>query len=141
MSKRSKEYILAQQAADYLTSRLPETIPKPQIGIICGSGLSGLVSTFHTDPQISFPYASIPNFSIGTVPGHQSRLVFGTLGEKKIGVVAMVGRLHYYEGHDMLHITLPIRVFHLLGIKTLIGLSFAIGSDLQCSYERCRRPE
>jgi len=123
MSKKSKEYILAQQSAEYLTSHLPETIPKPQIGIICGSGLSGLVSTFHADPQISIPYASIPNFHTGTVAGHQSRLVFGTLGEKRIGIVAMVGRLHFYEGHDMLHITLPIRVFHLLGIKTLIGIS------------------
>src|SRR5271163_502332 len=123
MSKKSKEYILAQQSAEYLTSHLPESIPKPQIGIICGSGLSGLVSTFHADPQISFPYASIPNFHTGTVAGHQSRLVFGTLGEKRIGIVAMVGRLHFYEGHDMLHITLPIRVFHLLGIKTLIGTS------------------
>jgi purine-nucleoside phosphorylase len=117
----SKSYELAVQAADYITSLLPETIPPPQIGIICGSGLSGLVSTFYADPQISIPYADIPNFPVSTVAGHQSRLVFGTLGEKRIGLVAMVGRVHFYEGHDMALVTLPIRVLHLLGIKTLIG--------------------
>ena len=118
----SEAYILAEQAANYITSILPENLPRPQIGIICGSGLSGLVSTFHADPQISIPYADVPNFPVSTVPGHQSRFVFGTMGEKRIGIAAMVGRLHFYEGHDMKHITLPIRVFHLLGIKTLIGV-------------------
>ena len=121
----SKSYVLAEQAADYITNLLPETIPPPQIGIICGSGLSGLVSTFYADPQISIPYADIPNFPVSTVAGHQSRLVFGTLGEKRVGLVAMVGRVHFYEGHDMALVTLPIRVLHLLGIKTLIGGIFS----------------
>ena len=120
----SEEYILAEQAANYITSILPENLPRPQIGIICGSGLSGLISTFHTDPQISIPYANIPNFPVSTVQGHQSRFVFGTMGEKRIGIAAMVGRLHFYEGHDMKRITLPIRLFHLLGIKTLIGVLY-----------------
>jgi len=118
----SETYVLAEQAARYIISLLPETLPRPQIGIICGSGLSGLVSTFHADPQISIPYADIPNFPVSTVPGHQSRFVFGTLGERRVGIAAMVGRFHSYEGHSMRDITLSIRVFHLLGIKTLIGL-------------------
>ena len=111
---------MAEQAATYITSLLPETLPRPEIGIICGSGLSGLISTFYA-PQISIPYADIPHFPVSTVPGHQSRLVFGTMGETRKGIVAMVGRFHFYEGYDMTQITLPIRVFHLLGIKTLIG--------------------
>jgi len=117
----SKEYVMAEQAATYIASLLPETFPRPEIGIICGSGLSGLISTFYAEPQISIPYADIPHFPVSSVPGHQSRLVFGTMGETRKGIVAMVGRLHFYEGHDMTQITLPIRVFHLLGIKTLIG--------------------
>jgi purine-nucleoside phosphorylase len=120
-SMPSSSYVAAEQAADYITSHLPKTIPRPQIVIICGSGLSGLVSTFHAEPQLCIPYADIPNFPVSTVAGHQSQLVFGTLGENKVGIVAMVGRVHFYEGHDMTTITLPIRVFHLLGIKTLIG--------------------
>ena len=51
---------------------------------------------------------------------------------ERVGIAAMVGRLHFYEGHDMRHITLPIRVFHLLGIKTLIGSTRPIlNADLQ----------
>lgn len=119
----SKPYSTAAQAAEYIVSALPGSIPPPEIGIICGSGLSGLISTFHADPQISISYVDIPGFPVGTVDGHQSRLVFGTMGEKRRPIVAMVGRVHFYEGHDMNAITLPIRVFHLLGVKTLIGIS------------------
>lgn len=118
----SKPYSTATQAAEYIASVLPGSIHSPEIGIICGSGLSGLISTFHADPQISISYSDIPHFPVSTVPGHQSRLVFGTMGEKRRSIVAMVGRGHFYEGYDMTTITLPIRVFHLLGVKTLIGM-------------------
>jgi purine-nucleoside phosphorylase len=121
----SDSYILASQSAEYINSVLPSNIPPPEIGIICGSGLSGLVSTFHADPQISISYADIPHFPVSTVPGHQSRLVFGTMGERRTPIVAMVGRVHFYEGHDMSTITLPLRVLHLLGVKTLIGISLS----------------
>jgi purine-nucleoside phosphorylase len=117
---------MAQNAAEYINGVLPETIPRPRIGIICGSGLGGLVSTFHADPQLSIPYADIPNFPVSTVQGHESRLVFGTLGEKRTGIVAMVGRLHFYEGYDMATVTLPIRVFHLLGVDTIISTHPAV---------------
>jgi purine-nucleoside phosphorylase len=122
----SPPYTTAKEAAEYINNVLPRAIPRPQIGIICGSGLSGLVSTFHADPQFSIPYSDIPEFPVSTVQGHQSRLVFGTLGEKRTGIVAMVGRLHFYEGYDMETVTLPIRVFHLLGIETIIGIYFVV---------------
>ena len=117
----SKEYIIAKEAANYIASLLPEDVPRPEIGIICGSGLSGLISTSYATPQISIQYADIPNFPVPTIPEHQTRLVFGTLGETRKGIVAMASRLHFYDGHDMTQITLPIRVFYLLGVKTLIG--------------------
>ena len=118
----SKEYILARQAADHIQSILSKTVLRPQIGVICGSGLNGLVSTFNAEPQISVPYAAIPSFPVSTVPGHESRLVFGTLGKSGTPIVAMVGRAHFYEGHDMALVSLPVRALHLLGVKVLIGL-------------------
>jgi purine-nucleoside phosphorylase len=117
----SDTYGKAQEAASYIIQRLPQGFPSPEIGIICGSGLGRLVSTFHAQPQISISYTDIPNFAVSTVEGHANSLVFGTLGEKKTGVVAMVGRFHFYEGYDMTQVTIPIRVFHLLKIHTLIG--------------------
>jgi len=112
----------ASEAVEYIQKCLQGiSIPALETAIICGSGLGGLVSTFHADPQVAIPYASIPHFPVSTVPGHTSQLVFGTMGEQRRGIVAMVGRVHFYEGHDMSQITLPIRVFSLLGIKRLIG--------------------
>jgi len=58
-------------------------------------------------------------------------LVFGFLGT--VRVVLMVGRMHYYEGHSIDRITYPVRVFRLLGIKTIILTSAAGG--LNPEYE------
>ena len=44
--------------------------------------------------------------------------MFGLLAGRR--VVCMQGRLHYYEGHPMSSIVLPIRVMKALGIRALI---------------------
>jgi purine-nucleoside phosphorylase len=70
-------------------------------------------------------YSNIPDFPISTLEFHSGKLIFGTLAGKK--VVAMQGRLHYYEGYTMQQITFPVRVMKMLGIKTLF-VSNASGS-------------
>src|ERR1700751_2793851 len=87
----------------------------PEIGIILGTGLGGLVKEIKIEHSI--PYEKIPNFPVSTVEGHSGKLIFGTLGGKK--VVAMQGRFHYYEGYGMQQVTFPVRVMKFLGIKTL----------------------
>lgn len=87
----------------------------PEIGIILGSGLGGLVAEIEI--AFSFPYTEIPNFPVSTVEGHPGRLIFGLLGGKKI--IAMQGRFHYYEGYTMKEVTFPVRIMKALGIKTL----------------------
>ena len=94
----------------------------PEIGIILGTGLGGLVSEIEI--QHSIPYNEIPHFPLSTVEGHSGRLILGTLGGKN--VVSMQGRFHFYEGYSMEKITLPVRVMKILGIKNLI-LSNASG--------------
>jgi len=94
----------------------------PEVGIILGTGLGGLVNDIEID--ISIEYKDIPDFPISTVEGHKGKLIFGTLGGKKI--VAMQGRFHYYEGYPMTTVTYPVRVMKYLGIKTLL-LSNASG--------------
>ncbi|QEK51859.1 purine-nucleoside phosphorylase [Pedobacter aquae] len=88
---------------------------EPEIGIILGTGLGGLVNDIEVTHQLS--YSHIPHFPISTLEFHSGKLIFGTLSGKK--VVAMQGRLHYYEGYNMKQITFPVRVLKLLGIKTL----------------------
>ncbi len=88
----------------------------PEIGIILGTGLGGLVSEIEIEHTI--PYNEIPNFPVSTVEGHSGRLILGILGNKN--VVAMQGRFHFYEGYTMEKVTFPVRVMKLLGIKNLI---------------------
>jgi purine-nucleoside phosphorylase len=89
---------------------------QPEIGIILGTGLGGLVDEIKTEKSIS--YKDIPNFPVSTVEGHQGKLIFGLLGNKK--VIAMQGRFHFYEGYTMSQIVFPIRVMKFLGINKLI---------------------
>ncbi len=95
----------------------------PEFGIILGTGLGKLVNEIDIAHQIM--YANIPNFPISTVEFHTGKLIFGTLNGRK--VVAMQGRLHYYEGYSMQEITFPVRVMKELGIQKLF-VSNASGS-------------
>ncbi|TND09813.1 MAG: purine-nucleoside phosphorylase [Bacteroidetes bacterium] len=88
----------------------------PEIGIVLGTGLGGLVQEI--DIAHTLPYEAIPNFPLSTVEGHTGQLIFGKLGGKN--VVAMKGRFHFYEGYTMQQVVFPIRVMKLLGITHLI---------------------
>ncbi len=87
-----------------------------EIGIILGTGLGGLVKEISIDHEID--YGELPHFPLSTVESHHGKLIFGTIGNKK--VVAMQGRFHYYEGYTMQQITYPVRVMKFLGVKTLL---------------------
>ncbi len=93
-----------------------KTTDEFEIGIILGTGLGGLVNEINIEHEID--YADLPHFPLSTVESHHGRLIFGTIGNKKI--VAMQGRFHYYEGYSMKQITYPVRVMKFLGVKTLL---------------------
>jgi purine-nucleoside phosphorylase len=89
---------------------------KPQIGLILGSGLGVLADEIEN--PVAIPFAEIPHFPPSTVEGHAGRLVIGTLAGK--GVIAMQGRIHYYEGYSMSQVVFPVYVMKGLGITSLI---------------------
>uniref|UniRef100_A0A3B4A889 Purine nucleoside phosphorylase n=1 Tax=Periophthalmus magnuspinnatus TaxID=409849 RepID=A0A3B4A889_9GOBI len=113
-------YELCRSTADWL---MAQTQVRPVVGIVCGSGLGGLAEMIK-DPEI-FKYSDIPNFPKSTVHGHAGRLVFGTLKGKPC--VCMQGRFHLYEGYPIQKITLPMRVFKLMGVQTMIMTNAAGG--------------
>ena len=110
-----------QSTAQYIKSRIGDF--EPEIGIILGTGLGGLVKEIEVEKQLM--YSNIPDFPISTLEFHSGKLIFGMLAGKK--VVAMQGRLHYYEGYNMQQITFPVRVLKYLGIQSLF-VSNASGS-------------
>jgi purine-nucleoside phosphorylase len=109
-----------KETAAYIKSKI--TI-EPEIGIILGTGLGGLVKEITIKHTI--PYEEIPNFPVSTVEGHSGKLIFGELGGKQ--VVAMQGRFHYYEGYTLQQVTFPVRVMKFLGIQKLFVSNAAGG--------------
>ena len=107
-------------AVHAITSRLRFS---PQIGLIAGSGLSGITKALRVEAELD--YAEIPHMPQVTAPGHEGKLVLGTLGAQR--VAALSGRFHYYEGHPSAHISFPIRLVRALGADTLI-LTSIVGS-------------
>jgi purine-nucleoside phosphorylase len=116
-------FIMSQQYEEVAAFLASKTRFRPQIGIICGSGLSGLSKSL-TSTQ-TFKYEDIPGFPQATVPGHAGELVFGLLGG--IETVCMRGRFHFYEGNTMEKVVMPIKVMRLLGVKLLIVTNAAGG--------------
>ena len=89
---------------------------QPHIGMILGTGLGGLAQAIQNARLI--PYQELPGWPVSTVLGHSGQLVIGELEGKP--VLAMQGRVHYYEGYTMQQVTLPVRVMQRMGINILI---------------------
>ena len=116
-------------AASFVKEILDEKGLAPTVGIVLGSGLGRLVDDIK-DP-VTIPYKTIPGFPVSTAIGHKGNFIVGELGGKT--VIAMQGRLHYYEGYDMDTVTLPIRVMIVIGIESLFVSNAAGGVNTSLS--------
>lgn len=112
-----------ESAAEYIRKSIPSGKEIPSVCIVLGSGLAPLAS--ECEDVISIPYGDIPGFPVSTVPGHEGRLLIGTLEGKR--VFMMSGRFHYYEGYDTSLCTLYVRVMSRLGVKLLFLTNAAGG--------------
>lgn len=112
------------KTAHYLKSKIDFV---PEIAIVLGSGLGKLADFI--EGSIEIPYEEIPDFPRTTVVGHEGKLIFGTLKNRK--VVAMKGRFHYYEGNDIDAVVYPMRVFKRLGIESIIVTNAAGGVNTE----------
>ncbi len=115
-----KEWEKVNEAVNFIRSKINI---QPEIGIILGTGLSGLGEKIKN--KVVIPYKEIPHFPVSTVETHLGNLVIGNLGGKN--VVAMQGRFHLYEGYTPYQVVFPIRVMKFLGIDILIESNAAGG--------------
>ncbi len=98
----------------------------PKLGIILGSGLGAFADSL--ERAVSIDYRELPDFPVSSVHGHAGRLVLGYRGE--VPVVAMQGRVHFYEGYQPWQVAFPARVLGRLGIKHLTVTNAAGGINL-----------
>ncbi len=102
-----------EEAVAFIRSK---TRVAPEVGLILGSGLGDLAGEVEADAVVSF--GDIPHFPPSTVEGHAGEMHIGSLSGKK--VLAMKGRIHYYEGYSMQDITFPVRIMKALGVRALV---------------------
>lgn len=116
-----KEYMeQIKETVDFLKKNIKI---KPDFAIVLGSGLGLLTNEFEDKKEID--YKDIPGFAVSTIQGHAGKLIVGKLGGKN--VIAMSGRFHLYEGHDVSKVVFPVRVFNKLGIENFLVTNAAGG--------------
>src|SRR5689334_1000041 len=115
-------YDRASEAARYVLAKAQGRTPRA--AVVLGSGLGGVADSIK-DP-VEIPYGEIPHFVTSTVEGHAGKLIIGSCDG--VDVALMRGRFHYYEGYSMEEVTLPVRVFGVMGIQTLVLTNAAGGT-------------
>ncbi|KAK5716260.1 Purine nucleoside phosphorylase [Elasticomyces elasticus] len=140
----------AIETVEFLRLKLPKQLANPRVAIVCGSGLGGLAETVDGKVREEWAYRDVPNFPVSTVPGtilltsrltsiaevllgHEGKLLFSTMTERQVPVVLLVGRAHFYEGHNMSLVTFATRVCKLLGVETMLLTNAAGGLDPEYS--------
>ena len=124
MSERST----LREELDRATAAVRRALPygvKPRVGMILGSGLGSFADTL--SDRVKLGFAEIPGFASSTVVGHAGNLVYGK--HAGVPVLAMQGRIHYYEGHDIGRVAFPARVLVAAGCEALVLTNAAGGVD------------
>jgi purine-nucleoside phosphorylase len=109
-----------EEAAASLRARLA---PVPEVAVVLGSGLGAFADGLGAPTVLS--YETIPHWPAPRVIGHAGRMVAGTVRGRR--VLALSGRVHFYEGHDMATVTFGVRVLGRLGVRTLFLTNAAGG--------------
>ncbi|HUQ86717.1 MAG TPA: purine-nucleoside phosphorylase [Vicinamibacterales bacterium] len=116
----------ASEAADWLRKHKCGDV---DVAVVLGSGLGDFADQI--DGAFSVPYGDIPHWPASRVMGHAGKLVFGTVKGKR--VLALSGRVHHYEGHDMQTVTFAMRALGRLGVPRVILTNAAGGISPKCS--------
>jgi purine-nucleoside phosphorylase len=116
-------YDRVEEATSFLKARIG---PTPDVAVVLGSGLGDFADRLGDARVIA--YGDIPHWPASAVVGHAGRLAAGTLRGRRM--LALSGRVHYYEGHAMAVVTFATRVLGRLGVKVLILTNAAGGINV-----------
>lgn len=113
---------LVERASLALEGRLPEPA---EVFLTLGSGLRAVADRIRE--AVDIPMAALPGLQVSTVPGHTGLLRYGRLGDRT--VLAQMGRIHLYEGHEPADVVRMVEVAARLGCDTYIVTNAAGGLD------------
>ena len=123
MSSRKSSAVLASSPAK-TSERLGRlTMLRPTLAIVLGSGFGHAVAQLRVEAEI--PFAKLADFPKPTVGGHEGRVLFGRFGDAPVCILS--GRAHFYEGHSMEAVTIPVRVLAEFGVRDLLLTNAAGG--------------
>src|SRR5688500_12083459 len=96
-----------------------------EVAVVLGSGLAAAVTSLEEARTV--PYSSLPGFPETTVAGHPGRLMLGYWNGRK--TLALVGRVHAYEGYCPSEVGFGVRVAATLGAHTVAVTNVSGGVD------------
>ncbi|MBO0865211.1 MAG: purine-nucleoside phosphorylase [Mycobacterium sp.] len=94
------------------------------VAIVLGSGWAPAVAALGSATAV-LPMAELPGFAPPTAVGHTGQVLSVAIGEHRVLVLA--GRLHPYEGHDLLHVVHPVRAACAAGARVVVLTNAAGG--------------
>lgn len=115
-----------KETVEAITSQIPF---EPEICIVLGSGLGDFAEKVETEKSIAT--ATLPNYPVSTVQGHQGFLHFSNYKNKKLLIVQ--GRIHFYEGYGLSQCVVPVHIASKLGCKKIILTNAAGGVNTNFS--------
>jgi len=113
---------LALAAAQVIGERTG--IREHDVAIVLGSGWSPAVAALGS-PTVVLPWAELPGFTPPSAVGHTGEVLSVRIGGHR--VLAVVGRVHAYEGHDLYHVVHPIRAACAAGARIVVLTNAAGG--------------
>ena len=113
---------LARRAAQVIGERTG--FREHDVAIVLGSGWSPAVTALGS-PTAVLPQAELPGFTPPSAVGHTGELLSVPIAEHR--VLVLVGRVHAYEGHDLLHVVHPVRAACAAGARIVVLTNAAGG--------------
>jgi purine-nucleoside phosphorylase len=113
---------VAQEAAAAIRDRTGVGVH--DVAVVLGSGWAPAAAELG-DPVAVVPMAELPGFTPPTAAGHGGEVVSLRIGDRR--VLAFIGRIHAYEGHELRHVVHPVRAACAAGAQIVVLTNAAGG--------------
>ena len=123
MSNSNSDFVTVEEIDSIVSTIKNKIDANPKIGLILGSGLGAVADAIDSPTEISTD--ELEGWPGSTVEGHAGKLISGNLEGQSVCVIH--GRQHFYEGHSMARLAIPVRVLNRLGAGVLIVTNAAGG--------------